>query len=798
MAESQSIAELYASLGVKADPGSLETLERFDKFLKSAAKAVQSFAKVADAGVASITALGASAASLAPLVDQLDALQQRLVALKGAGLTKLTLSTAGGGDKSVDRDAARAEAAAERKAAAEVKAAEKAEQAAHREAESKQKAAVAAEKAAERATAARLKQEQAADKAMDREVLAELKAAEKELKAKEKAEAQAEKLAAKEQAAREKARREAAFAAGKQAEAEAKASKKAATEAEKAAAREAAALAKVAEAARLKAEEEKKAAEAAKKANNLITGENGFPAFFSAIGAGIGIIEEAAKAMLALAASVAAVGTALIANSLSVAQDALQIERQADAIGASNEEYQKLRYTLGRFGVDAKDLADLYGQIDQQAQAAAAGTGNMADLFKKLGINAEAFLKQSPADQLKTLAEAMKGVENPAERLAIASTLLGEDLAKKLTPLLIQGGDAIDKLGQQAEELGLVLSEEDIAASEKLTSQWAELTGMVDGLRIRLGAELIPAVSDLAERLIAWYDANEEVIGQKLDVFVADVTAAFTALGNAAEATDRVLGGASGFFALAETLAKITAGLFAVASAVSLVAVGIIPFLATVAAEWGTLFLIVQDFYTYLTGGTSVIGTLIDQYSQTDTLLGALARAFVALQSAASAAFNLISIAFGAAWDAAAPFRDLLASIAEIAGGVLLGAIQVLTAELTTFLNVLTAGLNGVAALLGSAPAQQTAASAGNILGGGSGVVGAPSTTSAASLVASTLAPASLPSQATSRTVQANITIGGATINGSGLDEAALSRVMEDHAASQGRQVQAALLQTQV
>lgn len=743
MAESQSIAELYASLGVKADPGSLETLEKFERFLKTAAKAVQSFAKVADAGAAGIERLGASGAALAPLISQLDALQQRLDALKGSGITL------GGAVPSAPPAAEKSVASAESESKKTAAAADKASAAIDKQRE-KLKTIGASASAVDKATLAFER---------EREAILQAAAATGDDVAAQKALDAAEKKHADNLAKIAKNAKAAEEAANRLAQAELR---------------------------------EKQAEEA-----GIFSAES-VGTFTSAIGAGIGIIEEAAKAMLALAASVAAVGAALIANSLSVAQDALQIERQADAIGASNEEYQKLRYTLGRFGVDAKDLADLYGQIDQQAQAAAAGTGNMADLFKKLGINAEAFLKQSPVDQLKTLAEALKGVENPAERLAIASTLLGEDLAKKLTPLLIQGGDAIDKLGQQAEELGLVLSEEDIAASEKLTSQWAELTGMVDGLRIRLGAELIPAVSDLAERLIAWYDANEEVIGQKLDVFVADVTAAFTALGNAAEATDRVIGGASGFFALAETLAKITAGLFAVASAVSLVAVGIIPFLATVAAEWGTLFLIVQDFYTYLTGGASVIGTLIDQYSQTDTLLGALARAFVALQSAASAAFNLISIAFGAAWDAAAPFRDLLASIAEIAGGVLLGAVQVLTAELTTFLNVLTAGLNGVAALLGSAPAQQTAASAGNILGGGSGVVGAPSTTSAASLVASTLAPASLPSQATSRTVQANITIGGATINGSGLDEAALSRVMEDHAASQGRQVQAALLQTQV
>ena len=43
-----------------------------------------------------------------------------------------------------------------------------------------------------------------------------------------------------------------------------------------------------------------------------------------------------------------------------------------------------------------------------------------------------------------------------------------------------------------------------------------------------------------------------------------------------------------------------------------------------------------------------------------------------------------------------------------------------------------------------------------------------------------------------------DFTIQVATVNGSGLDEAALSRVLEQHSATQARQAQAALLGMQV
>jgi hypothetical protein len=394
---------------------------------------------------------------------------------------------------------------------------------------------------------------------------------------------------------------------------------------------------------------------------------------------------------------------------------------------------------------------------------------------------------------LKALADAFNKTTDPTKKMYAATKLLGGEMAKSLLPLLSEGSAGLAAFGDQAEQLGLVLSDSDIEASKKLTSQWAELTGMVDGLRLRLGTALIPVLSDLAENLAKWYDANKDVISQKLEETVAKISDAFVVLGEAGESLNRIFGGPDGFFKSAGKLYDIAAAMLSIGKYVAAFTAALYPVTLLIAA-FTAVGLAVQDFYTYLTGGTSIVGTLIDQFGETDTLLGALVRTFQALGNVASAAFNLLSIGFNAAWEAAAPFRDLLSSIAEIAGGVLLAGIQELTSELTTFLNVLTAGLNGVATLLGSAPATIGAQALGATVGTG-GAVGAALAPSSSALAA-TLAPTG-PSASRGATTN-TITIQGATINGSGLDEAALTRVLAQHTANQARQTQSSLLGLQV
>ena len=727
MAESQSVADLFVSLGVKADPGALDTINRFDQFLKSAASSVRSFAKVGTAGAASIAALGASGASLAPLIAGLDALQDRIAALKTSGI-KLPSAPTG----------ATPSAGAEASLRATAKAADQ--------------QAASVEKAR-----AKLETIGASASAVDKVTLAFRREQEAILAA---AAATGDNDAATKALAASEAKHVAALA--KIADGE----KKAADNAAK------------------MAMEERKAAQ-----DSSLFGANNIANFTGAMGIAVGVIEQVAKVAAVAAASVVALGTALAANSLNVATNALATQRAADATGLSIEEYQRAAYALERYEVSAEKIPEILGKVATQATNAAAGSKDAAAAMATLGIDSAAYLKMKPAEQLAAVADGFAGISDPSLRAVTATKLLGDEMSRSLLPLLIKGSAGMDALGDSAQAMGLILSEDDVAASQVLTQQWAQLTGMVEGLRTRLGTSLIPVLSDLATRLIDWYDANKDVIDQKFEATVTVLAVAFDDLGLAVAALDRIFGGASGLFEFGDKLLAVTTYVWAVGVAIGAVASGPV---AAIYSAFAVAGLAVQDFYTYLTGGQSVIGTLIDQFGQTDTLLGALIRAFQALGSVAGATFNLLTVAFGAAWDAAAPFRDLLSEIAGIAGGALLVSVQVLTAALTDFLNVLTMGLNGLAGLLGSSGAITGAKAVGATLGtgGAPGLVTAP----AAGLLAASLAPTSAPAPISNAGATVQITVGGAQISGLGMSPEQVQSALSQHTDYQNRQIQQALI----
>lgn len=732
MAESTPIAELMVTLGVTASPSALPTLEQFDALIRRATPAVRAFAKVAESGAASFVALGASGAALSPLMTQIDALLERMQAVKAAGPVSVK-ATSGAASSTARADEAAMKAAAK---------------AADQE-------AAAVEKAR-----AKLETIGASANAVDKATLAFQREREAILQA--------------------------AAATGDDA-----AAMKALTASEE---KQAATLAKIARQEEAAAEKAAKLAEAQQKAaresesGGLFSASN-VEAFSGALEFGIGIIKKVGAAAVYAAASVAALTGALAANSLSVAQQGLAAERAADATGLSVEEYQRAAYAFERYGVAAEKIPEVLGKLATKATDAANGSKDAAAVFKQLGTTSAAYLKLKPEQQLAALADGFQKITDPSERAALASKLLGDEMAKTLVPLLVQGSAGMDTLEDKAQSLGLVLSQDDVEASRKLTSAWAELTGMADGFRIRLGAALIPTLTTLADRLIGWYDANKQVIDQRMAQAVDGITLAFTALGNAATSVDNIFGGAGGFFTLVDETAQLAKNLWAVGKYVTAFALAANP-VNDILIGLVNVGLAIQDLYIYMTGGTSVIGTLIDQFGQTDTLLGSLIRLFQALGNAASAGFNLTSIAFNAAWAAAAPFRDLLSEIADLAGGALLSAIGVLVDQLTTFVNLLTMAVNGLASLAGSPIATGAAQAYGAGIGGAASTL-APS---AASPLLSLAPPTPTATTAARGSTSVQITVGGAQISGLGATPEQVQVMLDRYTDNQNRQIQQSLL----
>jgi hypothetical protein len=442
------------------------------------------------------------------------------------------------------------------------------------------------------------------------------------------------------------------------------------------------------------------------------------------------------------AAAVAAFAAAAVYQAVATANAAGEIRDQADALGLTTDAYQELLYAVQHVGGEASDLSAMMAKLTVAGQNAADGNKTLADTFGKLGITLAQVKGSKPADLLERLAEGLATTTDPAERLASAPALLGDDIAKKMIPLLGKGSDELEALAKQARELGAVMGEDDLEAADAFSDQVEQLGAMLSALRNQIGLALIPALSEIATRLIGWYKANREVISQKIEVYAGKVADAFTAVADAVGKANDLVGGVDGWLKLGAILGSLTAasGLLYVAFQVGMVIMGIVDLVAAAAAFVGggwalvaviaviagalaqvaivvgafaSTLLVFGDWITYLQGGDSVFGRLIDKWKTSEGLLRSLARFVEAYGQIWKAVFGLLE----AGWDgfvaAIQPAIQWSEALGRSMTTYVIGALD----ALAPLLDMAAAGLAGIAGALSSDFAKRLATQAGTVAG---------------------------------------------------------------------------------
>lgn len=183
------------------------------------------------------------------------------------------------------------------------------------------------------------------------------------------------------------------------------------------------------------------------------------------------------------------------------------IGKTAKAVGLSAETLQELRFAAAQTGVEVRGLDDSVKRFNRRVgEFATSGGGPAALAIKTLGIeirDTNGAVRSSEAIFIDTV-DAMSKMESQAQRAAIAAQLFGDDFGPKLTPLLDQGVDGIARLREEARSLGIVLSNETVAAAERAEDTFNRLDALIRGQVTKAFAENADAIADATEAMIAF------------------------------------------------------------------------------------------------------------------------------------------------------------------------------------------------------------------------------------------------------------------------------------------------------
>lgn len=222
-------------------------------------------------------------------------------------------------------------------------------------------------------------------------------------------------------------------------------------------------------------------------------------------------LESMAKATDDLANKTAALSAASAAGLAALAGSAVQAGKTADDLntlskqtGFTTAELQKMKYASDLIDVSMEDMT---GSIQKLVKQMASGS----DAFKTLGVSVtdETGQLRNATDVWYETLEALSQVENETQRDALAMEIFGKSAAS-LAGIVDDGGEALKNYGKDAEDLGLIMSQDTLDAANKLNDAIDLTKARLEATFLETGAKVaetvLPIVEEMAEEIAGLFE----------------------------------------------------------------------------------------------------------------------------------------------------------------------------------------------------------------------------------------------------------------------------------------------------
>lgn len=206
-------------------------------------------------------------------------------------------------------------------------------------------------------------------------------------------------------------------------------------------------------------------------------------------------VQDFGKKLAPVSGAAAALGGSLVKMGFDAVSNADDLNTLAQQTGLSTKEIQKMRYASELVDVSFEDIAGALRKMK----------GNMdghEDAWKRLGVSvtdAEGNMRGATDVFYDTIA-ALSKVENGTERDQLAMELFGKG-ADELAGIIDDGGQSMKEFGNQAEEAGLILSQDTLDALSETDDAIQELKNNFSATAGAIGADIALTLSPALEEL---------------------------------------------------------------------------------------------------------------------------------------------------------------------------------------------------------------------------------------------------------------------------------------------------------
>lgn len=240
--------------------------------------------------------------------------------------------------------------------------------------------------------------------------------------------------------------------------------------------------------------------------------------------------QDVANKTKALSGAAAALGAALIGNAYAAGLAADDLNTLSKQTGFSVEELQKMQYASDLIDVSMDSMTGSIKKLTKQMSS-----GSKA--FETLGVeiyDSNGNMRDATTVWYESL-EALSQVSNETERDALAMDLFGKSAAD-LSGIVDDGGQALKEMGAEAEDLGLILSQDSVDAANEFNDAVDRMKARSSAAFFEMGASLadtlVPAIEgllDVVTKVVTWF-GNLDGASQTIILVMAGLVASIAPL----------------------------------------------------------------------------------------------------------------------------------------------------------------------------------------------------------------------------------------------------------------------------
>ncbi len=217
-------------------------------------------------------------------------------------------------------------------------------------------------------------------------------------------------------------------------------------------------------------------------------------------------VKGVSKTITTAAGTAAAAGVAIVALTKNAADYAKELRNQATVSNTTTAELQRYAYAASSVGVEQDKLADIFKDFnDRIGDFRATGAGPMVDFFEQIaplvGVTADQFQNLSGPQALQLYYNSLEKANLSQADMTFYLEAMSSDVTS-LIPLLRNGGKGLSDMAAEADALGIVLSDLDLAKLQAFGAEFNKIKLIIATASRLIGAELSPYLTVIGQQFV--------------------------------------------------------------------------------------------------------------------------------------------------------------------------------------------------------------------------------------------------------------------------------------------------------